>query len=153
MPIRFATLSDVPALVEGAGRAHASTRFRSQPYDAQKVAHAFTELIEQRQSKYGCFVAEDAAGRVVGALLGSIERQILSDACTASVIHFNVLPESRVGEHAIRLLGAFEAWSMNRGAIEIAFGVGGTEVQRLGRLARKMGFRSVGGNYVKERCV
>ncbi len=153
MPIRFATLSDVPALVEGAARAHALTRFRSQPYDAQKVAHAFTELIEQRQSKYGCFVAEDATGRVVGALIGSIERQILSGACTACVMHFNVRPESRVAGHAVRLLAAFEAWSTNRGAIEIAFGVGGTEVQRLGRLARKMGFRSVGGNYVKERRV
>ncbi len=149
MPIRFATLSDVPALVEGAGRAHAVARFRSQPYDAQKVAQAFTELIEQRQSKYGCFIAEDAAGRVVGALVGSIERQFLSDACTASVMHFDVLPESRMGEHAVRLLGAFEAWSVNRGAIEIAFGLGGAGVQRFRRFARKMGFRAIGGNYVK----
>ena len=125
-------------------------RFRCRPYDAQKVAQAFTELIEQRQSKYGCFVAEDAAGRVVGALVGSIERQILSGACTASVMHFDVLPESRMGEYAIRLLGAFEAWSVNRGAIEIAFGVGGAETQRLGRFARRMGFRAIGGNYVKE---
>jgi len=149
MPIRFATLSDLPALVEGAGRAHALTRFRSQPHDAQKVAHAFTELIEQRQCRYGCFVAEDAAGRVVGALIGSIERQVLSEVCTASVMHFDVLPESGMGEHAIRLLRAFELWSVNRGAIEIAFEVG-TRTQRLGRLARRMGFRAMGGNYVKE---
>ena len=148
MPIRFATLSDVPALVEGAAHAHALTRFRSQPYDAPKVAHAFTELIQQRQSKYGCFVAEDAAGRVVGALIGSIERQILSGACTASVMHFNVLPESRASEHAIRLLGAFEAWSMNRGAIEIA--IGRAEMQRFARLARKLGFRATSRSYVKE---
>lgn len=150
MPIRFATLSDVPALVEGAGRAHALTRFRSQPYDAQKAAQAFTALIEQRKSKYGCFVAEDADGRIVGALIGSLEQQIFSDCCTACVMHFDVLPESRTGEHATRLLKAFETWSANRGAIEIAFEVGGPEMQQLGRLARKMGFRAIGGNYVKE---
>jgi hypothetical protein len=152
MPIRFATLSDVPALVEGAGRAHALTRGRSQPYDTQRAGQAFTELIEQRQSTYGCFVAEDAEGRIAGALIGAIERRILSNACTASVMHFEVLPDRRMGRHAIRLLGAFEAWSVNRGAVEIGFELRAAQMQRLGRFAARMGFRVVGGSYVKGPC-
>lgn len=149
MTIRFATLSDVPALVEGANRIHATTRFRGRPYDAQKVAQSFTELIEQRKSTYGFFVAEDVDGRIVGALIGSIEREILSGVCTANVMHFDVLP--RMGEYAARLLRAFETWSANRGAVEIALGVNGAaERQRLGRLARKLGFHATGGNYVKQ---
>src|SRR5689334_22632048 len=101
MPIRFATLSDVPALVEGAGRVHALTRFRSRPYDAQRVTQAFSELIEQRRSSYGFFVAENIVGQIVGTLIGSIQREILFDACTASVMHFDVLPDSRRREYAV----------------------------------------------------
>jgi len=153
MPIRFATLSDVPALVASATRAHALTRLRSQPYNTQRATEAFTTLIEQRRSKYGCFVAEDARGRIVGTLIGTIEQQILSDARTASVMHFSMLPESRVGEYGVRLLRAFETWSANRGATEIEFGVDGAEVKRLGRLARKVGFRAMGRSYVKEAQV
>lgn len=149
MPIRFANLSDVPALVESAGRVHASTRFRAHPYDARRAGEAFTELIEQRKSSYGCFVAEEADGRVVGALIGGIEQRVVSGACTASVMHFDVSAESRMDEHALRLLGAFEAWSVNRGAVEIAFEVARHQTQRLGRFARKMGFRASGENYVK----
>jgi GNAT superfamily N-acetyltransferase len=150
MPIRFATLSDVPAMVESAGRVHVLTRFGSKPYDAQKVAQAFTELIEQRKSKYGFFVAEDDAGRIVGTLIGVIEERILSDACIACVMHLDVLPGSRRGDCATKLLKAFETWSANRGAIEIEIGVGGAETRALGRFARKMGYRAVGGNYLKQ---
>ena len=149
MPIRFATLSDVPALVEGASRVHALKH--GHPYNAQRVARAFTELIEQRKSKYGVFVAENDQGRIVGTLIGSIEQQVLSDTCTASVMHLDVPQESRMGEYAVPLLRAFETWSANRGAIEIAFGVGGgAEARRLGRIARRVGFHAMSGNYVKQ---
>jgi len=150
MPIRFATLSDVPALVESAGRVHVLTRFGSKPYDAQKVAQVFTELIDQRKSKYGFFVAEDAAGRFAGTLIGAIEERILSDARVACVMHLDVLPESRRSDCATKLLKAFETWSANRGAAEIEFGVGRAEIRTLGRFARKMGYRAVGGNYLKQ---
>ena len=152
MPIRFATLSDVPALVEGAGRAHALASGRRRPYDMQRAGQALSELIEQRQSTYGCFVAEGAGGRIVGALIGAIERRILSNACMASVLHFEVLPDSRMAANAIRLLGAFEAWSVNRGAIEIGFELRAAQIQRLGRFATRMGFRMVGASYLKGPC-
>lgn len=151
MTIRFATLADVPVLVEGGSRMHALTRFRSQPYDAQRVAQAFVDLITQGQNKYAFLVAVSADGRVVGALIGVLEQQIFSSALTASVMHFDVLPEARMGGYAPRLLNAFETWSTNRGAIEVVFGVNsGVDSERIGRFAKKMGFEAIGANYAKD---
>jgi len=150
MTIRFATLADVPSLVEGGSRMHALTRFRSQPFNAQRVAQAFSDLITQGQGKYAFLVAVGGEQRIVGALIGVMEQQIFSDAHTASVMHFDVLPEARMGGHGVRLLRAFEQWAKNRNAVEICFGVNSdTAVEMLGRFARRMGYEPVGENYVK----
>ena len=150
MTIRFANLDDVPSLVEGGSRMHALTRFRHQAYDANRVAQNFVDLIERGQGKYAFLLATGVQLRVVGALIGVMEQQIFSNAHTASVMHFDVLPEARMGGHAVRLLRAFEQWAKNRSAVEIAFGVNSdTEAETLGRFAEKMGYRRVGGNYVR----
>ena len=150
MTIRFATLADIPALVEGGSRMHALTRFRSQPFNAQKVAQAFSDLITRGQGKYAFMVATSGEGRVVGALIGVMEQQIFSDGYTASVMHIDVLPEARMGGHGVRLLKAFEQWASNRKAVEICFGVNSdTDVEMLERFAVKMGYRKIGGNFSK----
>ncbi len=150
MPIRFATLADIPALVEGGSRMHALTRFRKQPYNAQKVAQAFSDLITQGQGKYAFLVAAGADGRVVGALIGVMEQQIFCDAHTASVMHFDVLPEARMGGYAVRLLKAFEKWATNREVVEINFGINsGEQLETLGRFASRMGYTKTGENFVK----
>lgn len=148
--IRFAEIKDIPALVEGGSRMHALTRFRDQPYDAQRVTNAFAELIHRGQGKYVFFVAENSRGAVVGALIGVIEQQIFSSALTASVMHFDVLPEARMGGYGVRLLKAFEQWAKNRNVIEINFGVNSGEgIDVVGRFALKMGYQKVGENYAK----
>lgn len=150
MTIRFATLADLPSLVEGGSRMHALTRFRSQPFNAQKVAQAFADLITQGQGKYAFLVSASADGRIVGALIGVMEQQIFSDAYTASVMHFDVLPEARTGGHGVRLFKAFEQWAKNRNPFEITFGVNsGIELDALERFAVRMGYGKVGGNYAK----
>lgn len=151
MPIRFATVADIPALVEGGKRMHALTRFRTQPYIEAKVAKAFESLIAQGQGKYVYLVAEDGDKRVVGALIGVLEQQIFSDAWTASVMHYDVLPEARMGGYGVRLLKAFERWAANRKVIEVSLGVNsGEELERLAHFAFRMGYTKVGENYVKE---
>lgn len=151
--IRFAEIKDIPALVEGGSRMHALTRFRDQPYDAQRVTNAFAELIHRGQGKYVFFVAENSRGAVVGALIGVIEQQIFSSALTASVMHFDVLPEARMGGYGVRLLKAFEQWAKNRKVIEINFGVNSVddeaELARLSKFAQRMGYRVVGANFSK----
>jgi GNAT superfamily N-acetyltransferase len=150
MTIRFATLNDLPSLVEGGSRMHALTRFRNQPYNPQKVAQAFCDLITRGQGKYAFLVAAHADGRIVGALIGVMEQQIFTDTWTASVMHFDVLPEARMGGYGVRLLRAFEQWARNRRAVEFCFGVNSdAESDAVGRFARKMGYRQVGENFVK----
>jgi len=152
MTIRFASAQDVPALVEGGRRMHALTRFRRFDYDAAKVARAFADLIAKGGHKYAFLVAEDGAGRIVGALIGVLEQHIFSDQLTASVMHYDVLPESRMGGHGVRLLKAFEQWAANRKVVEISFGINsGEELERLSRFAQRMGYRKVGENFLKTR--
>ncbi|HEX5952325.1 MAG TPA: hypothetical protein VFY94_04035, partial [Rhodanobacteraceae bacterium] len=108
MAIRFATIDDVPALVAIGQRMHALTRFRSLDYKPAKVAQALSDVITKGQHKYVFFVGTGAEGRIVGGLLGVLEQHIFSDQLTASVMHFDVLPEARMGGHGVRLLKAFE---------------------------------------------
>lgn len=96
------------------------------------------------------FVATGNEGKVVGGLLGVLEQHIFSDQLTASVMHFDVLPEARMGGHGVRLLKAFETWCANRKVVEIVFGINsGEHLEVLGRFAQRMGYAKIGENYVK----
>ena len=149
MGIRFATLTDVPALVEGGQRTHSLTRFRSQPYNAAKVSKVFTDIVQSGSTKYALMVAE-SQGRIVGALMAVVEQQIFSDEWTASIMHIDVLPEARMGGWAVRLLKAFEQWAKNRGVVELGFGINSEDdMQRIGKFAVRTGYRKVGENYVR----
>ena len=151
MTIRFATLEDVPALVQGGARMHALTRFRRLDYDVTKVARAFADLVTKGQHKYAFLVAQNGDGRIVGALIGVLEQHIFSDQLTASVMHYDVLPEARMGGYGVRLLKAFEQWAANRNVVEITLGINsGAELEALARFAGRMGYRKVGENFVKE---
>lgn len=151
MPIRFAEPKDLQALVELGACMHALTRFRSQAYNAQKVAQSFVSLMRQGQHNYVFLVAESAKGDVVGGLIGLVEQQIFSDAWTASIMHYDVLPEARMGGYGVRLLRAFEQWAKNRKVIEISFGINSEDDMALtGKFAGRMGYRKVGENYVRE---
>jgi GNAT superfamily N-acetyltransferase len=150
MAIRFASIDDVPALVALGERMHTLTRFRTLDYKPQKVAQALTNAITKGQHKYVFFVATGAESKVVGGLLGVLEQHIFSDQLTASVVHFDVLPEARMGGHGVRLLKAFEAWCANRQVVEISFGINsGEHLDTLGRFAMRMGYQKTGENYVR----
>ncbi|MBE7416235.1 MAG: hypothetical protein HS128_00580 [Ideonella sp.] len=150
MAVRFAQLQDVPALVAIGERMHGLTRFRSLDYRPQKVAQALSDVITKGRNKYVFFVATGAQSRVVGGLLGVLEQHIFSDQLTASVMHFDVLPEARMGGHGVRLLRAFEIWCANRGVVEIVFGVNsGENLEALAGFAGRMGYRVIGQNFLK----
>lgn len=151
MTIRFANLDDIPSLVALGKRMHAITRFRTFAYNEDRVARALRQAIENRNGRYACFIADDSGGRLVGVLLAVLEQHIFSDQWTASIMHYDVLPESRMGGYGVRLLKAFEQWARNRKVIEMTFGINsGLETEKGGQFARKMGFEKVGENFVKE---
>lgn len=150
MPIRFATVNDIPALVALGKRMHAITRFKSFVYNDARVAQALGAAIEKGNGRYVCFVAEDNAQRLVGVLLAVLEQHIFSEQLIASVMHYDVLPEKRMGGYGVRLLKAFEQWSKNRKVVEISLGINSlTEMDAVGGFVRKMGYVKVGENFVK----
>jgi GNAT superfamily N-acetyltransferase len=150
MSIRFATVQDVPAMVALGKRMHAITRFRTMPYNEERVARSLRTALEQGKGRYVCFLAEDAQGQVVGGLLAVLERHIFTDQVTASVMQYEVLPEKRMGGHGLRLMKAFEQWARNRQVAEISFGVNSGEgYAQVGAFARRIGFQPVGENFVK----
>ena len=150
MTIRFAKVEDIPPLVEAGRRMHALTRFRQLHYDEPRVARAFADLIRHGVGKYVFFVAEDSAGSIVGALIGVLEQHLFSDQLTASVMHYDVLPEVRMGGYGVRLLKAFERWAANRKVVEIGLGINsGVDLDRMSRFAVRMGYQKIGENFVK----
>lgn len=154
MKIRFATLHDVPACVEGGRRMHAMTRFSAYDYNAERVALNLRAVIEtgQNANKTHCFfVAEGDAGQIIGALIGGVERHFFSDLLVASVIHYDVLPERRMSGAGLKLLAAFRKWAQNRGVYELSVGINsGVELEKMDRFLKRLGFRQTGGNYALE---
>lgn len=148
MKIRFATLDDIPAFVEMARTFHSLTRFREYDYNPERVAANLGAVIENPRGTHCFFVAEDSDGKPVGGLIGCVESHFFSDRLVASLIHYDVLPEKRMGGAALKLLTAFKKWAENRGAFEISAGVNsGTDLDRMDSFLRKLGFQLTGGNY------
>ena len=150
MTIRLATVEDIPALVALGRRMHAITRFRNFDYSEERVARSLRHVLEKGETRYVCFVAEDGLKQIVGGLLAVLERQVFSEVLIASVMHYMVLPEKRMGGYGLQLLKSFERWASNRRVGEIALGINsGSEIETLAGFVRSMGFRKVGDNFVK----
>lgn len=152
MKIRFATVEDVPLFAnELCPTFHAVTRFAAFDYNAEKVARSLRAVVETGQNKQGThcfFVAEDSDGHPVGGLVGCIEEHFFSDQKVASIIHYDVLPEKRMGGAALKLLIAFRKWAENRGAFELSAGVNsGVQMDKIDRFLKRLGFQPTGGNY------
>lgn len=151
MTIRFATIEDIPALVEVGQKFHELTRFKTMEYNATRVAQQVSAVIhvgQQGRGSHCFFVAENKEGAIVGVLLGCLEQHFFSDSLIASLIHYDVLPGWRMSGAALRLMSAFRTWAENRGAVELSAGVNsGTHIDKTDRFLRRMGFAQTGGNY------
>lgn len=149
MIIRAAKMEDIPALLDLGRSIHATTRFKQFEFSPERVASNLTAVIQDKRGIYCFLVAEDATGVAVGVLIGCLERHIFSDEqIVATLIHYDVLAEKRMGGTGLRLLSAFRKWAENRGAFELNAGISsGTDLVKLDRFMRKLGFQQTGGNY------
>lgn len=148
MKIRFATLDDIPPFIEMARTFHALTRFKEYDYNAERVAAHLSAVIENPRGIHCFLVAVDASGAPVGGLIGCVESHFFSDKLVASVVHYDVLPEKRMGGAGLKLLTAFKKWAESRGAYELAVGINsGTDLAQMDSFLRKLGFQMTGGNY------
>lgn len=151
MKIRFATLNDIAACIELGRRMHSVTRFAAYDFNAERVAQNLRAVIEAGQNSKGThcfFVAEDAQGKIIGGLIGCVERHFFSDLAVASIVHYDVLPDRRMSGAGLKLLAAFRKWADNRGVFELSIGINsGVELEKMDRFLRRLGFRQTGGNY------
>ncbi len=151
MKIRFATLHDIPAVVETGRIFHAMTRFSAYEYNVQQLSENLAAVIASGQNAKGThcfFVAEDDGGKFCGGLIGCAERHFFSHQLVASVMHYDVLPEKRMSGAGLKLLTAFRKWAENRGAFELSVGVNsGIAMDKMDRFLKRLGFEQTGGNY------
>lgn len=127
---------------------HALTRFKAYDYNPGRVAENLRAVIENPRSIHCFLVADGADGKPVGGLIGCVESHFFSDKLVASLIHYDVLPQNRMGGAGLKLLTAFKTWAENRGAYELAVGINsGTDLKQMDRFLRKLGFQMTGGNY------
>ncbi|MDX8391214.1 MAG: GNAT family N-acetyltransferase [Mariprofundaceae bacterium] len=148
MSIRFAVLDDVPVFVEMGRLFHANTRFKVYDYNPQRIAENLHAIIENPNGTHCFFVAENSRKKAVGCLIGCVESHFFSDKLVASVIHYDVLPQCRMGGSGLKLITAFRKWAENRGVFEICAGVNsGVDIDKMDSFLRKLGFELTGGNY------
>jgi GNAT superfamily N-acetyltransferase len=163
MTIRFATHADIPAAVALGAHMHSLTRFARLPYQPERVAAALAHVVAHAAPtappgaphKYVFLLAcsgtqQQQPTQLVGGLIAVLEQHIFSQLVTASVMHYDVLPQARMGGHGVRLLKALEQWCINRGVAEINLGINsGGEFERVGRFMQRVGYTPTGGNFVK----
>jgi len=148
MKIRMAEQEDVPVFVEMARLFHANTRFRDYEYNPELVAQHLQAVVENPRGKYCFFVAENSEGNPVGGLIACLENHFFSNQLVASIIHYDVLPEFRMGGAGLKLITAFKKWAENRNVFEISAGVNsGENLDKMDGFLRKLGFVHIGGNY------
>ncbi len=151
MNIRFATLADIPAVVELGYRIQRTTRLSRFPYERDVAEKNLRSLIitgQQHRRSHCLLLAEDAGGLVVGALIGCIESHLFSHRPIANLIAYGVIPGHRMTGVAVRLLKVFVDWAKRRGVDEVNVGVNsGVDIERTDRFLKKMGFAKTGGNY------
>lgn len=148
--IRSACKTDLPELIKIGRQIHGQTRFHRFDYDPKRVEDNLKRLIGPGQARgtHCMFIAEDEQG-ISGVLAGVVERHLFSDQPVANVMLYYCFPDRRGNGAGLRLLLAYRRWAMNREVFEIGVSVtSGIELQRTARFLQRLGFESVGGNFV-----
>ena len=152
MTIRFATLADIPQIVEVGHEIQRLSRFgQLYAFDHKRVTQQVNSIIQigQDKNKTHClFVAVNSKNKIIGLLIGSTDQHMFSDQIVASIVIIGVLQEHRMSGAGVRLLGAFRKWAENRGAVELYAGINsGMNLSTMDRYMKRLGFVQTGGNY------
>ena len=141
--VREAELRDVADIVDLGVLMHAeSPRFAPMDFSYDKVAALITKLIEV---PVGCVLVVEERGKIIGMLGGVVSEQFFGSSLTASDFAWFVAKEHRIGSPALKLLARFEQWAEQRGAFEVAIGIGtGVQAQRTKDLLKLWGYEDSG---------
>lgn len=141
--VRHGTAADWPLLVAmGRDLREESPRFSPMDYDDNKVLDLLAGL---SAGPNGLVLVAEGASGPIGMLLGFVSEHFFGRSITASELVVYIAPHARGGSAAVKLVRAFEAWAVERGASEIIMGVS-TEVHadRTADFYQRLGFERSG---------
>jgi acetyltransferase (GNAT) family protein len=147
MKIRFATLQDVPTLLDIGEMMVAESRFDRYGLNRAKTGKALASMI-QRPADSLILVAERDNGDAVGMLGGYVVELFFSDTFVAQDRFYFVKPEARGSSAALKLLLAFRRWAEQRKVRELNINMSvAVEMPRFNKMMTKLGFRCCGSNF------
>ena len=140
--------ADIDIVVDLIGQFHGESFYRRTPYSADRVrrhARQFRNKPDRR------LVALAWRGDTpIGLVAGAVEPLIFADIKQASIAILYVAPEGRGTRAALKLERWFTKMARERGAQAIGLHVtSGLHHNRTHRLAQHLGYRLLGGNYLK----
>lgn len=147
MKIRFATLEDIPTILDLGEIMVAESRFQIYGFNRAKTAKTLASMISQpAHSVIG--LAERTPGDCVGMLGGYVVDFFFCDAFVAQDRFFFVRPEARGTSAALKLLLAFRRWAEQRNVRELNINMSvAVDMQRFNKMMTKLGFRCCGSNF------
>lgn len=149
MTMRTATLADIPAIVRMAAAMHAESRYARLTFDPARMSHLTAALIHNED---GFVRVVEKEGEAIGTMLAQIMREPwFAIEPVAYEYGVYVMPEHRGGTGAARMIRAFGAWAVERGARIVDLGIS-TEIteERTGAFYERLGFRRAGSLYSME---
>lgn len=147
MKIRFATLEDIPVLLDLGEMMVAESRFRPYGLNRDKSTQVLTSMIGNPQQS-SVLLAERGGGEVVGMLAGYVVDFFFCDALISQDRFFFVKPEARGSSAAVKLLFAFRRWAEARQVRELNINMSvAVDMQRFNKMMMKLGFRCSGSNF------
>ena len=125
---------------------HQESRFRTSPFNDDKVLHLFGLTLKYPDR---VFIAYDSEFK--GFILMSIQEDYFSDTKYAADFCLYIKPEYRGGLLVKRLVGEAEKWALNNGAYEVRLGhTTGIKTDTAPRLFDKLGYEPTGYLFKKE---
>lgn len=88
--------------------------------------------------------------KLIGFIAGMTQRYFFSDRQKSTDMGFFVLPEYRGSRAALRLIHAFEEWSIEKGVDDICIGqTTAVDIEKTQKFYTHLGYKTVGFNTVK----
>lgn len=142
--IRRGTFEDADTLLNMGHFMFQESAYSSLTWDRERARHEYLWTLSE-----GAAFVYERDDKLIGMILGHVARPWFSSDLVGYEECFYVLPEHRAGVVAWRLVENWSNWCTNHGAKMLRPSTScGTFTSE--RLYEAMGFRSVGGNFVKD---
>jgi hypothetical protein len=145
--LRFATPSDIPALVELGRVMHVESRYGWMVYSADRAWKRFEEIVD-RKDRCVMLAADTRTTDLAGFLVGTTRQYDFANDYAADLEYVYVTVSRRRGLTAMKLLTAFRRWAINRGVAEVVLcNRFGTNEAYVAKLFHKLNMPAVGGHH------